>query len=221
MSLFDRLARVAKANVEDLFRQFDVGEATFEQKVAEMECAFRDAKAAAASYSISVRNLEEERDQLILDMDKCDEDAMRALNAENEELARDKMAEKLLLEERLNKLGPAIEEGRQTYRDLKVDLKDLQLKLDQARVKQVELEARRQAAEARKTADEVLDTVYEYHDDLDISEGSTSDEEVESGAHNTAKGESDCQPAGFEREPRDKKIDARLNELRKRMGPEN
>ena len=220
MSLFDRLARVAKANVEDFFRQFDAGEATFDDKVDEMECAFRDAKAAAASYSISVRNLEEERDQVILDMDKCDEDAMRALNAENEALARDKMAEKVLLEERLSKLEPAIEEGRQTCRDLKVDLKDLQLKLDQARAKQVELEARRQAAEARKTADEVLDTVHEYHDDLDIHEESFLDEEVVSEAQSTESEEKDVQPMNSERESHDNKIEAKLNELRKRMGPE-
>ena len=219
MSLFDRLARVAKANVEDFFRQFDAGEATFDDKVDEMECAMRR-KGRGASYSISVRNLEEERDQVILDMDKCDEDAMRALNAENEALARDKMAEKVLLEERLSKLEPAIEEGRQTYRDLKVDLKDLQLKLDQARAKQVELEARRQAAEARKTADEVLDTVHEYHDDLDIHEESVLDEEVVSEAQSTESEEKDVQPMNSEGESHDNKIEAKLNELRKRMGPE-
>ena len=222
MSLFKRLTRIAKANVEDLMRQFDSGEEDiFADKVSELERAFRDAKAAAANYSISVRKLEEEREQVQEALDLLDEEAFKALNEGAEEAARAKMADKIGLEDRLHKLSPAIDESRQTYGELKENLRELQFKLDQARAKQVELEARRQAAEARRTADEVLDSVKERHSTLDREAEEVLDKEIEQEAQRQVKELGEKNFDDLEKTARDLQIDARLEELRKRMGPQD
>lgn len=221
MSLFKRLTRIAKANVEDFLNQFDADEDPFEEKVNELESTFRDAKAAAANYSISVRNLEEERDQVVKDLETLDADAVRALEQGNEDLARDRMSEKLALEDRLYKLTPAIDESRNTYNELKANLKDIQLKLDQAKAKQVELEARRQAAEARRTAEEVLDSVQDRHEALGRAEDDVVEREIELEAERQVKDLGEGNYEQFEKKARELQIDARLEELRKRMGPED
>ena len=221
MSLFKRLTRVAKANMDELLRQFDDGESTFDEKVSELELAFRDAKAAAANYSISVRKMEEERDGVQQELDALDARAEEAIKADDEELARQCMNDRIRNEERLYRLAPALEESRKTYQELKENLLDLQLKLDQARAKRVELEARRQAEEARRTADEVLDTVHERHEQLDDEADAVLDEEIEAEARRQVKEMGRSIGVKVEKTVRDLQVDARLEELRKRMGPED
>ena len=221
MSLFKRLTRVAKANMDELLRQFDDGESTFDEKVSELELAFRDAKAAAANYSISVRKMEEERDGVQQELDALDARAEEAIKADDEELARQCMNDRIRNEERLYRLDPALEESRKTYQELKENLRDLQLKLDQARAKRVELEARRQAEEARRTADEVLDTVHERHEQLDDEADAVLDEEIEAEARRQVKEMGRSVGVKVEKTVRDLQVDARLEELRKRMGPED
>ena len=221
MSLFKRLTRVAKANMDELLRQFDDGESTFDEKVSELELAFRDAKAAAANYSISVRKMEEERDGVQQELDALDARAEEAIKADDEELARQCMNDRIRNEERLYRLDPALEESRKTYQELKENLLDLQLKLDQARAKRVELEARRQAEEARRTADEVLDTVHERHEQLDDEADAVLDEEIEAEARRQVKEMGRSVGVKVEKTVRDLQVDARLEELRKRMGPED
>ena len=221
MSLFKRLTRVAKANMDELLRQFDDGESTFDEKVSELELAFRDAKAAAANYSISVRKMEEERDGVQQELDALDARAEEAIKADDEELARQCMNDRIRNEERLYRLNPALEESRKTYQELKENLLDLQLKLDQARAKRVELEARRQAEEARRTADEVLDTVHERHEQLDDEADAVLDEEIEAEARRQVKEMGRSIGVKVEKTVRDLQVDARLEELRKRMGPED
>ena len=182
MSIFDRIRRIARANIQSLMDQIEPPHEELTGKINELTSAIQEGKAAAAIYGATVRRMEKEAQTLTQSLSDLTARAEEALKAGSEQTARALLAEKIQTSERLARIEPALSDGKKTYDRLKNDLTRLQDQLRQTRMKLAELESRRRAAMARKAFADQADTAAGIGAD-DSAMTRAEDEVLEAEAH--------------------------------------
>jgi phage shock protein A len=157
MSIFDRIQRIAKANVNWLLDKVETPESELESKIKELEDALVEGRQAAATYGATFRRMEIEAQALAKQQDELQRKARAALAAGDEPLARKALEDKLLAGQRAAALAPGIEQGRKSYQTLTDNLGKLQQQLKAAKAKLAELVSRQKAADAQKTFGKYFD----------------------------------------------------------------
>ncbi len=159
MSILKRLQRIAKANINWMLDKVDPPEKELEAKIAELQDAIKDGKAAAATYGATFRRLQREVEDYLAKQQEYQQQASAAVQAGDETAARRFLAEKISLAERISNLKPGVEEGQKTFDYVQSNLARLQDQLKQAKLKLAELKSRQRAASARQAFGEQLSTV--------------------------------------------------------------
>ncbi len=153
MSVFDRIRRIAKANINWLLDKVELPEQELESKIKELEETIREGRESAAGYGATFRRLEHEHEQLEQQQRDLAKRAEQALKAADESAARQALAEKVRLAERAAQIRPGVENGRRTFEMLRDNLIRLQEQLRMARLKLEDLKARKRTAEAQRAFD--------------------------------------------------------------------
>jgi len=153
MSVFDRIRRIAKANINWLLDKVEVPEQELESKIKELEETILEGRESAAVYGATFRRLEHEHAQLEQQQKDLAKRAAQALKVNDEATARQALADKVRLSERAAQIRPGVENGHKTFEMLRDNLIRLQEQLKTARLKLEDLRARQRTAEAQKAFD--------------------------------------------------------------------
>ncbi len=158
MSIFDRVQRIAKANINWLLDKVEPSEQELESKIKEIEETIQQGRESAASYGATFKRLERELDGLRDRQKTLTAEAELAIKGGDEAVARRLLTEKVKLTERITQIQPGVEQGGKTFELLKSNIIKLQDQLKAAKVKHSDLKARKMAAEAQKAFDQKLGT---------------------------------------------------------------
>lgn len=156
MSIFDRIRRITKANVNWLLDQVEPAEQELEAKIKELEDTLLEGRESAASYGATYKRLENEMAQLQQQQTECIRKAETALKIGDEKAARAVLQQKVQFEERIAQMAPGVEKGRKTFEILRGNLIKLQQQLKDAKFKLQDLRTRQRIADAQKQFDEHL-----------------------------------------------------------------
>ncbi|MCK4998426.1 MAG: PspA/IM30 family protein [Anaerohalosphaera sp.] len=153
MSIFERVQRIAKANINWLLDKAEPAEQELAAKMKEIEEAILEGRESAATYGATFRRLETQMEQLTAQQADLTKQAENALKAGDEAAARKALGEKVKLAERIAQMKPGLDRGKQTYQMLRDNLVKLQEQLKAAKLKFEDLKARKRTAEAQKAFD--------------------------------------------------------------------
>jgi phage shock protein A len=157
MSIFDRVRRIAKANINWLLDMAEPAENELNNKIKELEDTILEGRESAASYGATFRRLENELEALKTQLLGLTQKAQIALKGGDEAAARAVLTEKVKLAERIAQMQPGVEKGRKSYEMLRANIIKLQEQLKTAKLKHQDLVARKRAADAQKAFDEKFD----------------------------------------------------------------
>lgn len=143
---FGRLGDIWRSNVNELLDKMEDPEKMVRQVVRDMEDAVDRAVEALARAVADQRRLEKQDVQLRTEIETWQQKAESAVEAGDEEGARQTLAKKAGTVRMSEELGPTLDESRQTVAELRGQLEEMRRRLQQARNRQGQLIARYRAA---------------------------------------------------------------------------
>lgn len=150
MGIFNRIADIFKANVNDALERAEDPEKMIKQMVIEMEESVNKATLAVAQAIANEKSLERKVEKAKKDAVEWEQKAMQALQANREDLAKAALEKKAISEKNASELVPIHQQAKTTSDKLRSQLNTLKSKLEEARSRQSTLIARSQAAKAQK-----------------------------------------------------------------------
>ncbi len=156
MSIFDRMRRITKANINWLLDKVEPPEQELESKIKELEETVLEGRESAASYGATFKRMQRELEQLKAQQADLKAEAERVLKAGDEGTARKALTEKVKLAERISQIRPGVEHGSKTYDILRDNIVKLQEQLKAAKLKLQDLRARKRVAEAQNAFEQQL-----------------------------------------------------------------
>ncbi len=221
MSIFDRIRRIAAANVGAVLDKAENPEKQMKQRIRELEEIMTAAKKSLAEYAVSLKKSEREQEQHKRLRDEWQLKAEASLKAGDEEMARKSLSEKLKAEQRLSELAPTVATSRETYTGLKANLTTLQTHLRETTLKLSELKTRKCAANARKDFGCTLDKASGHLTDGDSDMARMQEDvlraESEAEIESEIRGDMTDSFAKTEKKSAELRLDAELDALKKQM----
>ena len=218
MAIFQRIADVLKANINDMIDKAEDPEKMVKQIILEMEeqvdVATQGLGQAMASQKIAKKQL----DQVNADIADWDEKAKVALKAGNEDLARKALEHKVNLQDQEVKCEAAYQTISAQVDQLTQQLKELKGKLEEARSRKNMIIARSKmadasAAVAKSISSTSADSAFSK---LDKMEEKVSEKESINEAYLEING--DAAKDEYEELQTNAAVDAELEKLKKEMG---
>ncbi len=150
MGIFSRIADIFKANVNEALDSAENPEKMLKQMVLEMEESVNKATLAVAGAIANEKQLERRINKAARERKQWEDKAIKALQANREDLAKAALEKKGIAERNYSDLKPLYEKAKEASVSMRQQLDALKLKLDEARSRQSTLVARSQAAKAQK-----------------------------------------------------------------------
>lgn len=150
MGMFNRIADIFKANVNDTLDKAEDPEKMLKQMVIEMEESVNKATLAVGNAIANEKMLERKMMKARADSTDWQNKAIQAVHAGRDDLATAALEKKALFERNIVDLEPTYTSAAETSKKMRVQLDQLKSKLDEARTRQSTLIARSQAAKAQK-----------------------------------------------------------------------
>lgn len=141
-----RISDIVRSNVNELLDQLEDPEKMVRQMVRDMETEVDRVIAAVGTAVAGVRRLQKEQESSKSRSAQLQARARQALEAGEEELTRQILGRRVLLDHAAHDMEPALEEGHLTVERLKSQLKSLRQDLEDARHRQGSLIARIRAS---------------------------------------------------------------------------
>ncbi len=142
MKTLDRITHIVRSNVNEVLDRLEDPEKMVRQMVRDMESAVDRAVGAVSTAVADQRRLEKERKATRERVEQMQAKAQRALELGDEPLARQALARKVVLQETVAGIEPALMEGQKTVEDLRAKLSMLRGDLQEAQNRQGALIAR-------------------------------------------------------------------------------
>lgn len=161
MGIFKRISDIIKSNINDLLNRAEDPEKMLNQMLVEMREQLADAKRQVAVAIADEKKLRRQLDQELEEAQKWEERAKAALQAGNEDLARQALARRNSAQEAAKQYQEQWEAQNQAVDALKNALRQLNQKIDEAKRKKSLLIARQKRAEAQKQIQETLQGIGE------------------------------------------------------------
>jgi phage shock protein A len=219
-NLFKRISDVLTANLNDLVDRVEDPERMIKQLIREMEENVNSAREGVIDALASEKQLAKELDSQRRQSEEWYNRARRALETNNETLAREALTRKKEHDDIVANLQGSWESARRTSERLKAQLRALETKLEEARLKKGSLVARQRAAQAREQMDRVTDR-FQTGLDLNNSLGRMADKVGEMEARMEARAEIYGDYSPLEREflkmEVDTEVEAELAVLKKEV----
>lgn len=146
-----RISAIVRSNVNELLDQLEDPEKMVRQMVRDMEAEVDRVTTAVGIAVAGVRRLQKEQESQQGRSQLLQARALQALESSEEDLARQILGRRVLLDQSVDDLAPALVEGHQTVERLKAQLASLRQDLEDARHRQGSVIARIRAT--RRPAD--------------------------------------------------------------------
>ena len=150
MGIFGRIADIFKANVNDALDKMEDPEKMIKQMVIEMQESIAKATSGLATAMAQEKKLERDYNTYLEQAKGWEQKAMTALNAGNEDLARQALAKKADADQQAKQYEVMFTQARDVAAKLKSQVEGLKAKLNEAKMKESTLIARNQSAQAQK-----------------------------------------------------------------------
>jgi phage shock protein A len=141
-----RISDIVRSNVNELLDQMEDPEKMVRQMVRDMESEVDRVTSAVGTAVAGVRRNQKEQESQRQRSTRLQAHAAQALEAGEEELTRQILGRRVLLDHSADDLSPVLEEGQQTVERLKAQLTTLRADLEDARQRQGSMIARIRAA---------------------------------------------------------------------------
>ena len=151
MGIFGRIADIFKANVNDALDNMEDPEKMIKQMVIEMQEAIAKATSGLATAMAQEKKLERDYNNYLEQGKGWEQKAMVALNAGQEDLARQALAKKADADMQAKQYEQMYISARDTAAKLKAQVEGIKVKLSEAKMKESTLIARNESAKAQKT----------------------------------------------------------------------
>ena len=146
MKTLDRISHIVRSNVNEVLDRLEEPEKMVRQMVRDMEAAADRAVGAVSAAVAYQRRLEKEKASMRERIEQMQGKAARALELGDEELARQALSRKVVLEEALIRMEPALNHSQKTVEALRAKLTMLRDDLRDAEQRQGALVARLRSA---------------------------------------------------------------------------
>lgn len=150
MGIFGRIADIFKANVNDALDNMEDPEKMIKQMVIEMQEAIAKATSGLATAMAQEKKLERDYNNYVEQGKGWEQKAAAALNAGNEDLARQALGKKAEADQQARQYEQMYLSARDTAAKLKTQVEGLKVKLNEAKMKESTLIARNESAKAQK-----------------------------------------------------------------------
>ena len=141
-----RISDIVRSNVNELLDQLEDPEKMVRQMVRDMEVEVDRVAGAVGTAVAGVRRLQKEQENQKQRSEQLQSRARQALEGGEEELARQILGRRVMIDAAADDLVSALTEGNQTVERLKAQLATLRVDLDDARRRQASLIARIRAS---------------------------------------------------------------------------
>lgn len=150
MGLFDRVRRLAAANINDIVSKAEDPEKILEQTIIEMQEDLVQLRQAVASSIASQKRSQQQYNQAQSEMGAWQQRAQLALQKGDESLAREALSRKKTYTETANTLKTQLDQQTGMVDTLKSNLIKIESKISEAKTKKDMLKSRAQAAKANE-----------------------------------------------------------------------
>jgi phage shock protein A len=150
MGLFDRVAMLLRANVNDMVSKAEDPEKILEQAVMDMQEELVKLRQAVASAIASQKRSEQQYNKAMADANSWQSKAQLALQKGDEDLAREALVRKKSYSETAASLKAQLDGQAGMVDTMKKSLLQLESKISEAKTKKDMLKARSQAAKAQE-----------------------------------------------------------------------
>lgn len=159
MGFFDRLKAIVGAKLEKSLDAVEDPKEMLDLSLLKMEDSLRTIAMSAMEVGTAKKKLEIQRDTLTTSILKYEEQAKKALEFGQEELAREALAKKLQASERAEALGVQIAAMDQHLQSIARSREELKYKIESFRAKKEELKAVYDASRAQLKIKQVMTVV--------------------------------------------------------------
>ncbi|MCG0239733.1 MAG: PspA/IM30 family protein [Firmicutes bacterium] len=156
MGIFQRIANLIRANVNELLDRAEDPEKLLKQMILDMEESVREGKIALAAAIAEETKLKARYEEQIQKAQEWLEKAERAVEKGEEDLARESLRRRRTAEQMAEQAKAQWEEQRRVVAQLREHLETLESRLAEAKAKKDLLIARKRRAEAAKKVHEQL-----------------------------------------------------------------
>ena len=147
MAIFERIGDLIKSNVNDLIDRAEDPEKMVKQVIIDMEEELRKTTSALGQAMGSKTGMQKQLDESILESAKWEERAKTALEAGNEELAKQALNSKVTVDNNVNQYREMVQQMDEQIKKIKARVEEKKVKLEEARAKQSMLIARDRMAD--------------------------------------------------------------------------
>ncbi|ROL61487.1 PspA/IM30 family protein [Bacteroidetes/Chlorobi group bacterium ChocPot_Mid] len=219
MGIFNRIADVVKANINELLDKAEDPEKMLKQMVIEMEESINQTALAVARAIANEKTLERKIEKAKKDALDWEQKAVKALNSGREDLAKAALEKKSIETRNFTDLEPVFLQAKETSEKLRNRLATLKSKLDEARTRQNTLIARSQAAKAEKQVSQAMAGVgSDAFSKFDKFERKVEQIEAEASAFGELADTGKRLEEEFKLLERDSSVDNELLALKQKMG---
>ncbi len=159
MSLFDRLGRVIKGNLNSLIDEIEDPEKVLEQAVVEMQDNAVKMRQALATAIATQKKTEQQYKKNQQQVNTWQQRAQLAISKGDENLAREALIRKKSFTEACNTLEVQLKQQTEVVDGLKRDARTLEGKIVEAKSKKDMLKARANAAKAQKESRDLISSI--------------------------------------------------------------
>lgn len=156
MGVFQRLRRLISSNVNDMVQKAEDPEKMLNQLIVDMRKQLADAKRNVATAISEEKLLQRQVENQFKKVDEWEREAMTALRAGKEDLAREALQRQKRDKAYAEQLQEQHAQQREAVDKLKDSLKELQSRIEEAERKKNVLVARAKRAEAQKKIQEII-----------------------------------------------------------------
>jgi phage shock protein A len=161
MGIFERIARIIRANINEMLSKAEDPELMLNELIREMEEDLAEAKSQTTSAIADLKVLEKKYSGEKSEVEKWTEKAKLALKEGREDLAKEAVSRKIDHEALMKEYALQVERQRVAVERLKSGLNALEGKIDEAKRKRDLLVAKLKTAEASETINETLSGIEE------------------------------------------------------------
>jgi phage shock protein A len=219
MGIFRRIADIFKANVNEALDSAEDPEKMLKQMVLEMEESVNKATLAVAGAIANEKQLERRIEKASRERKEWEDKAIKALQANREDLAKAALEKKAIAERNYTDLRPLYEQAKDASVKMRQQLDALKLKLGEARSRQSTLIARSQAAKAQKKIAQSFSGVgSDAFSKFEKFETKIEKLESEADAFTQLAGENSDLEQEFKKLDTENTVDSELQALKAKMG---
>jgi len=219
MAIFERIGDLIKSNVNDLIDRAEDPEKMIKQVIIDMEEELRKTTSALGQAMGSKTGMQKQIDDSIEETKKWEARAKSALEAGNEELAKQALNNKVTVEKNINQYREMVQKMDEQINKIKTQVEEIKVKLEEARAKQSMLIARDTMAETNLKMAETMGNFdsKSANAKMEKMEKKIEQKEAEALAFEEIANENSSVENSFEEIEKNAEIDSELERLKKEL----